>query len=113
MKQVKKPDSQVIENLKAVSQSGLSTKHGCSKRRSRIEVIAQNGNEGTHYDLEKKMIKVDVYVEGGIVQDVKSDHDIDLRIFDYDIDGVDEEAIDIDNDGNQCVINEWNVSPKK
>ena len=104
MKNTKKPDSQVIENLKAASQHGRSTK----REIERIEIIAQNGNEGTHYDMEKNKIKLDIYLEGGIIQDMKSDYDIDVRIFDYDIDGVDEEAVSQDNDGNRCVIIEWN-----
>ena len=86
MKNTKTPSSQVIENLTVASQHCRSTK----REIERIEIIAQNGNDGTHYELEKNKIKVDIYLEGGIVQELKSNHDIEVRIFDYDIDGVDD-----------------------
>ena len=50
MKNTKTPSSQVIDNLTVASQHGRSTK----REIERIEIIAQNGNDGTHYELEKK-----------------------------------------------------------
>lgn len=50
-----------------------------------------------------KTIRIGVY--GGVVQWVKDIPDgVEVQVFDYDTDGVDEELLSADYSGNACVV---------
>jgi hypothetical protein len=51
--------------------------------------------------------KVIIQVRGGIADVVHLPPDVELLIRDYDIDGTDPDRLDLDDDGNLCVVSEY------
>lgn len=50
---------------------------------------------------------IDVRLSGGVVQDVHGRTGKIVRLFDYDVEGTPEEQLDLDEDGEPCVISTW------
>jgi len=48
-----------------------------------------------------------ITVEGGVVSIENIPPDIEVRMFDYDIDGYNESELELDNNGRKCVITEY------
>jgi hypothetical protein len=52
-------------------------------------------------------IRICVFVKGGEVNTVVYDHEeVEITVFNYDTEGVDEDNIETDADGDECVISE-------
>ena len=51
---------------------------------------------------------VTVYLQGGVVSDVTASGNVEVVVYDYDIDGVDENRLTRDSAGRQCVRTVWN-----
>jgi len=53
------------------------------------------------------MKTVKVYIVGGTVQDVDVPPGVAVEIYDYDVEGCDEDRLGKDKDGNECMIAVW------
>jgi hypothetical protein len=52
---------------------------------------------------------VKIIVRGGVIQDIQNiPDDVNIRVFDYDVDGVSNEETGRDDTGDRCMISEWN-----
>lgn len=53
------------------------------------------------------MKTVEVFLEGGVVHDVHVPDDVEVVIYDYDVEGEDEVRIQCDSTGAECTITKW------
>ena len=53
------------------------------------------------------MREVKICVSGGFVVEVAAPKDTKVTVYDYDIDGVDDEDLEMDGEGGKCIISEY------
>lgn len=76
-------------------------------------VQATGGNLGWRKLMPKKKGKVSaprmvhVFMEGGLIQNIELPDGVTVKVYDYDLDGVDADRIEKDGKGGDCTISVW------
>lgn len=61
---------------------------------------------------EKEMKEITIKVEGGCVNNVEAPNEAEVNVFDYDTEGIDEDDISEDRDGEECIVSTFNKGGK-
>lgn len=63
----------------------------------------------TFYDTVcgEEEIEVKVYLDDGLVQEVKKPNNVKVIVYDLDIEGVVDEVLEKDDEGRECFLSEW------
>ena len=54
---------------------------------------------------KRKVVRV--FLEGGVIHDIRIPPGVSVEVYDYDTEGVDAERIATDAKGDECVITVW------
>ena len=59
------------------------------------------------------MPKIIIYLEGGLVQGISSDSNVEIKIVDYDVEHMDEGDVDLHENkyGEKCTVDYWKLDP--
>lgn len=53
--------------------------------------------------------RVNVFLEGGIVQNIEVPEGVEVHVYDYDVEGLEQDRIEKDGLGDDCAITIWTV----
>jgi hypothetical protein len=56
---------------------------------------------------KKSTAQVNVFMEGGIIQNIELPAGVRVTVYDYDVEGVDADRIEKDGKGDECTIATW------
>lgn len=56
---------------------------------------------------DKRKRTVHVFMQGGLIQDMQVPANVQVKVYDYDLDGIEGERIEADGKGERCTIVEW------
>lgn len=54
--------------------------------------------------------RVNVFLEGGIVQNIEVPEGVEVHVYDYDLEGLDADRIETDALGDSCAITVWGAT---
>jgi len=74
------------------------------------QVLGQHGEAIKEVkEVKDSLPRISIVVQGGLIQDISIPDNVNVvvEVRDYDVEGIDEDRIEKDDDGSECVRSEW------